>query len=103
MRERDLGTAAASVLAWAGAAAFLVCLLVRKIAPYPRWDLLACAAFSAIAVLAWWLRATGRWRSRLGPVIPRHSGCGWAEGGGHPCAPCTRPSRPSPSSSPSRC
>ncbi len=70
MRERDLGTAAASVLAWAGAAAFLVCLLVRKIAPYPRWDLLACAAFSVCAVSAWWLRATGRWRSRLGPVVP---------------------------------
>ncbi|UKY47788.1 hypothetical protein [Streptomyces inhibens] len=70
MRERDLGTAAASVLAWAGAAAFLICLLVRKIAPYPRWDLLACLAFSAVAFLAWWLRATGRWRSRLGRVVP---------------------------------
>ncbi|MFD3420089.1 hypothetical protein [Streptomyces decoyicus] len=70
MRERDLGTAAASVLAWAGAAAFLICLLVRKIAPYPRWDLLACLAFSAVAFLAWWLRATGRWRSRRGRVVP---------------------------------
>ncbi|MEU8783892.1 hypothetical protein [Streptomyces sp. NPDC048637] len=60
MRERDLGTAAASALAWAGAAAFLICLLVRKIAPYPRWDLLACLAVSAGAVLMWWLRASGR-------------------------------------------
>ncbi|MFE3652820.1 hypothetical protein ACFXO2_34350 [Streptomyces sp. NPDC059152] len=58
MRERDLGTAAASVLAWAGAAAFLICLLVRKIAPFPCWDLLAGLAFSAVAFLAWWLRAT---------------------------------------------
>ncbi|MFI1205472.1 hypothetical protein K2224_21620 [Streptomyces sp. BHT-5-2] len=70
MRERDLGTAAASALAWAGAAAFLVCLLVRKIAPYPRWDLLACLTLSAVAFLAWWLRATGRWRSPLGGVVP---------------------------------
>ncbi|WP_180986050.1 hypothetical protein [Streptomyces sp. CB02959] len=70
MRERDLGTAAASVLAWVGATAFLICLLVRKIVPYPRWDLLACLAFSAVASLAWWLRATGRWRSRLGGVVP---------------------------------
>ncbi|MFI5525750.1 hypothetical protein [Streptomyces platensis] len=70
MRERDLGTAAASALAWAGAAAFLFCLLVRKIAPFPRWDLLACLAFSAVAFLAWWLRATGRWSSRLGGVVP---------------------------------
>ncbi|MFJ9619199.1 hypothetical protein [Streptomyces noursei] len=70
MRERDLGTAAASVLAWAGAAAFVICLLVRKIAPFPRWDLLACLAFSAVAFLAWWLRATGRWGSRIGRVVP---------------------------------
>ncbi|MGX1762557.1 hypothetical protein ACWIG5_37665 [Streptomyces lydicus] len=70
MRERDLGTAAASALAWAGAAAFLICLLVRKIAPYPRWDLLACLAFSAAAFLAWWLRATGRWRSRPARAVP---------------------------------
>ncbi|WP_150242781.1 hypothetical protein [Streptomyces albofaciens] len=60
----------AAALAWAGAAAFLICLLVRKIAPYPRWDLLACLACSAVAFLAWWLRATGRWRSRLGGVAP---------------------------------
>ncbi len=70
MRERDLGTAVAPVLAWAGAAAFLICLLVRKVAPYPRWDLLACLGFSAVAFLAWWLRATGRWRSRLGRDVP---------------------------------
>ncbi len=70
MRERDVGTAVAAALAWAGAAAFLICLLVRKIAPYPRWDLLACLACSAVAFLAWWLRATGRWRSRLGGVAP---------------------------------
>ncbi|AJT69720.1 hypothetical protein T261_8124 [Streptomyces lydicus] len=31
--------AAVASAAWAGAAAFLVCLVVRKVAPYPRWDL----------------------------------------------------------------
>ncbi|KIZ16596.1 hypothetical protein SNA_20105 [Streptomyces natalensis ATCC 27448] len=49
--------AAAAAVAWAGVAAFLVCLVVRKVAPYPRWDLLACLAVSAGAVLVWWLRA----------------------------------------------
>ncbi|UNO41118.1 hypothetical protein [Streptomyces sp. MST-110588] len=44
--------------------AFMVCLLVRKIAPYPRWDLLGCLAVSAVAVLAWWRKASGRTRSR---------------------------------------
>ncbi|MEU9125492.1 hypothetical protein AB0C96_37650 [Streptomyces sp. NPDC048506] len=81
MRERDRGTAVASVLAWAGAAAFLICLLVRKVAPYPRWDLLACLAFSAVAFLAWWLRATGRWSSRLGwagsPALGPKQGSWW--------------------------
>ncbi|UKY47787.1 hypothetical protein [Streptomyces inhibens] len=60
MRERDRMVAAASVVAWTGVAAFLVCLVVRKVAPYPRWDLLACLTVSAGAVLAWWLRASGR-------------------------------------------
>ncbi|MGG2459753.1 hypothetical protein ACO0M4_08000 [Streptomyces sp. RGM 3693] len=60
MRERDAGTALATAVAWGGAAAFLICLLVRKVAPYPRWDLLACLAVSAGAVLVWWLRASGR-------------------------------------------
>lgn len=59
MRERDRATASASAIAWAGAAAFLVCLLVREVAPYPRWDLLACLVASAGAVLVWWLRASG--------------------------------------------
>ncbi|MEV0375670.1 hypothetical protein AB0I10_38995 [Streptomyces sp. NPDC050636] len=60
MRERDRATASASAIAWAGAAAFVVCLLARKVAPYPRWDLLACLVVSAGAVLVWWLRASGR-------------------------------------------
>ncbi|MGW9431879.1 hypothetical protein ACWHA1_28560 [Streptomyces decoyicus] len=60
MRERDRVVAVAATLAWAGAAAFLVCLVVRKVAPYPRWDLLACLTVSAGAVLTWWLRAR-RW------------------------------------------
>ncbi|MEU9125491.1 hypothetical protein AB0C96_37645 [Streptomyces sp. NPDC048506] len=57
MRERDRAVAAAAAVAWAGAAAFVVCLVVRMVAPYPRWDLLACLAVSAAAVLTWWLRA----------------------------------------------
>ncbi|MFJ9855183.1 hypothetical protein [Streptomyces sp. NPDC101150] len=60
MRERDWGTALATAVAWGGGATFLICLLVRKVAPYPRWDLLACLVVSAGAVLAWWLRASGR-------------------------------------------
>jgi len=60
VRERDRITAAASVLAWAGVAAFLVCLLVRMVAPYPRWDLLGCMSVSAVAAAVWWLRACGR-------------------------------------------
>ncbi|SHL83157.1 hypothetical protein SAMN05216268_106348 [Streptomyces yunnanensis] len=60
MRERDAGTALATAVAWGGAAAFLICLLVRKVAPYPRWDLLACLAVSVGAVLVWWLRASRR-------------------------------------------
>ncbi|BDM70772.1 hypothetical protein HEK616_42590 [Streptomyces nigrescens] len=73
MRKRDAGTALATAVAWGGAAAFLICLLVRKVAPYPRWDLLACLAVSAGAVLAWWLRASGRWLPAGGatPAPPR--------------------------------
>ncbi|QHC24872.1 hypothetical protein [Streptomyces sp. GS7] len=44
----------ASAVSWAGVAAFVVCLLVRKVAPYPRWDLLACLAVSGGATVAWW-------------------------------------------------
>ncbi|MEU8785386.1 hypothetical protein [Streptomyces sp. NPDC048637] len=57
----------ASAVAWAGAAAFLVCLLVRKVAPYPRWDLLACLAVSGGAVAMWWWRA----RKPTGSTGPR--------------------------------
>ncbi|GGX24651.1 hypothetical protein [Streptomyces noursei] len=54
MRERDRAAASASAVAWAGVAAFLVCLLVRKVAPFPRWDLLVCLAVSGGAAMAWW-------------------------------------------------
>ncbi|MFE3776450.1 hypothetical protein [Streptomyces sp. NPDC059122] len=57
MRERDRAAASAVAVAWAGVAAFVVCLLVRKVAPYPRWDLLACLAVSGAATVAWWRMA----------------------------------------------
>ncbi|WP_159030704.1 hypothetical protein [Streptomyces sp. 769] len=57
MRERDRAAASAGAVAWAGVAAFVVCLLVRKVAPYPRWDLLACLAVSGAATVAWWRMA----------------------------------------------
>ncbi|MEN2419039.1 hypothetical protein AABB02_13130 [Streptomyces rimosus] len=47
MRERGTAAALAAAVAWGGAAAFLICLLVRKVAPYPRWDLLGCLAVCA--------------------------------------------------------
>ncbi|WP_158813368.1 hypothetical protein [Streptomyces rimosus] len=52
--------------------AFLICLLLRKVAPYPRWDLLGCLAVCAAAMLAWWRSASGRtgsgWKASARPV-----------------------------------
>ncbi|KOT95691.1 hypothetical protein ADK70_10465 [Streptomyces rimosus subsp. pseudoverticillatus] len=75
MRERDTGTALATLVAWGGAVAFLVCLLVRKVAPYPRWDLLGCLVVCAAALLAWWWSASGRTGSgRKTPARPASGG-----------------------------
>ncbi|MFI1496131.1 hypothetical protein [Streptomyces platensis] len=69
MRERDRAVASASAVAWAGVAAFLVCVLVRKVAPYPRWDLLACLSVSGGAVTLWcWLA-----RKPAGSTEPRRA------------------------------
>ncbi len=55
MRGTGTATALAAAVAWGGAAAFLICLLVRKVAQYPR-----CLAVCAAAVPAWWRSASGR-------------------------------------------
>jgi hypothetical protein len=52
--RRDLTLRAATALAWLGVLAFAACLLVRSVAPYPRWDLLACLLVVA-AASAYWL------------------------------------------------
>lgn len=57
MRQRNASFLAATATAtgWLGVAALTVLLLVREVAPYPRWDLLACLGVVGAASL-WWLR-----------------------------------------------
>ncbi|MGW8555369.1 hypothetical protein [Streptomyces tubercidicus] len=76
MRERDRAVASASAVAWAGAAAFLAVLLARKVAPYPRWDLLACLAVSGGGVAMWWWATARRPATGRGPGGARGPGRG---------------------------
>ncbi|OEV08811.1 hypothetical protein AN218_24925 [Streptomyces nanshensis] len=59
MIQRDWRLRAATVVGWLGVLAFAACLLVRMVAPYPRWDLLACLLVVAAASGYWVVRVRG--------------------------------------------
>ncbi|OEU85304.1 hypothetical protein DB35_15850 [Streptomyces abyssalis] len=59
MIQRDWRLRAATVVGWLGVLAFAACLLARMVAPYPRWDLLACLLVVATACGYWLVRVRG--------------------------------------------
>ncbi|SCK50740.1 hypothetical protein [Streptomyces sp. WMMB 322] len=59
MIQRDWRLRTATVVGRLGVLAFAACLLVRTVAPYPRWDLLACLLVVAAASGYWLVRVRG--------------------------------------------
>lgn len=70
MRQKAWWHLSATVAGWSSIAALSGCLLVRGVAPYPRWDALACLAAVAASALWWlWLVREGEEQQAGAPAL----------------------------------